>query len=251
VSSVLSKTRRSIFRSPRVSSVLSKTRRSIAGSTPGVGRVIEDAKVYPWEAPGRRRLSGAPSKARRSIAGGSPGVERALEDAKVYPWEHPGCRRASSVLSGTRRCILGSPPVVERALGAGPAKVTKGARSATIAYSHLYTLSRRGVVAAFDRSAEELDRFESGHWLSNPENVPVLRLTEAAWLAPAAPPPPAPPLPFAASAPADQARGPSSSGARTQPRLASGGAGARPRGESRSQVREPKRTGDNQKPSPH
>ena len=48
----------------------------------------------------------------------------------------------------------------------------------------------------FDLSADDLERFESDHWLSNPRNVLVLRLEEPAWSEPAAPLPPAPLFPL-------------------------------------------------------
>ena len=38
-----------------------------------------------------------------------------------------------------------------------------------------------------DLSAKNLDQFEKDHWLSNPNNCTLLRLTEPAWMAPASP----------------------------------------------------------------
>ena len=42
-------------------------------------------------------------------------------------------------------------------------------------------MSRRAVVATFDLSAENLHLFETDHWLSNPKNVMLLKLTQPAW----------------------------------------------------------------------
>ena len=63
----------------------------------------------------------------------------------------------------------------------GRPKVTKGGRSATMMYSYPYTLCRRAVIATLDLSAANLKLFRTDHWLSNPENVIVLRLTQPAW----------------------------------------------------------------------
>ena len=53
------------------------------------------------------------------------------------------------------------------------------------------SLCRRAAVATFDLSAANLHLLESDHWLSNRNNVLVLKLTEPAWevavAAPAAP----------------------------------------------------------------
>ena len=58
----------------------------------------------------------------------------------------------------------------------------------------LYSLCRRAVVATFDLSAANLGLLETDHWLSNRNNVLVLKLTEPAWeSAPAAPTAPAAP----------------------------------------------------------
>jgi len=130
----------------RLSSVLSRARRSVRRSPPAVEGALTGAKVYPWEPPGCRArprgresiLGGPPavagcracSRGREGLTFGTPAVERALTGAKVYPWEPPrcrarprgreglslGCRRLSSMLSRTRRSILRNPPAVERAL---------------------------------------------------------------------------------------------------------------------------------------
>ncbi len=64
----------------------------------------------------------------------------------------------------------------------GRPKKCKGGKSATMMYSYEYTLCRRGVIATFDLSAKRLAHFATDHWLSNPQNVIVLRLTEPAWV---------------------------------------------------------------------
>ena len=53
-------------------------------------------------------------------------------------------------------------------------------------YSYKYTLARRAIVATFDLSAENLDLFESDHWLKSEQNVIQLRLQTKAWVEPAA-----------------------------------------------------------------
>ena len=60
----------------------------------------------------------------------------------------------------------------------GRAKLAKGAQSATMMYSYKYTLAKRAVVATFDLSAENLWSLQTDHWLSNPQNVIQLHLTE-------------------------------------------------------------------------
>ena len=45
----------------------------------------------------------------------------------------------------------------------------------------LYTLCRRAVVATFDLSAANLHLLETDHWLSNRNNVLLLKLTQPAW----------------------------------------------------------------------
>ena len=62
----------------------------------------------------------------------------------------------------------------------GRAKVSFGGRSATMIYAYPYTLCQRAVVATFDLGAKGLDMFTSHHWLSNPDNVLVLRLESSA-----------------------------------------------------------------------
>ena len=51
-------------------------------------------------------------------------------------------------------------------------------------YSYPFTLCRRGVVVTMDFSAKNLHMFQTDHWLSNPMNCLVLRLTEPAWKIP-------------------------------------------------------------------
>lgn len=58
----------------------------------------------------------------------------------------------------------------------GRPKAAKAARSATGMYAFPFTLHRRAVVATVDLSARNLHLFETHHWLSNRENVLVLRL---------------------------------------------------------------------------
>ena len=64
----------------------------------------------------------------------------------------------------------------------GRAKSTTGGRSATMLYAYPFTLASRAVVATFDLSAENLDLFNTHHWLKNPANVMVVHLTEPAWV---------------------------------------------------------------------
>ena len=63
----------------------------------------------------------------------------------------------------------------------GRPKLCKAARSPTMRFSALYTLCRRAVVATFDLSASNLHMLEADHWLSNPKNVILLKLTVPAW----------------------------------------------------------------------
>ena len=63
----------------------------------------------------------------------------------------------------------------------GRPKVTRGGRSATMRYSYPYTLARRAIVVTLDLTALRLDWLRTNHWLRNPSNVCLLRLTEAAW----------------------------------------------------------------------
>jgi hypothetical protein len=48
-------------------------------------------------------------------------------------------------------------------------------------YAYPFTLTRRAVVATMDLSAANLELLRTDHWLSNPNNVRVLRLTQEAW----------------------------------------------------------------------
>jgi hypothetical protein len=66
----------------------------------------------------------------------------------------------------------------------GRPKITKGARSATMKHAYAYTLARRAIVATSDLSAANIDMLTSDHWLADPRNVLVLRLTEPAWVDP-------------------------------------------------------------------
>lgn len=63
----------------------------------------------------------------------------------------------------------------------GRPKVLKGARSATMRYAYAYTFARRAIVATMDLSAENLHMLSTDHWLSDPRNVKVLRLTAPSW----------------------------------------------------------------------
>ena len=58
-------------------------------------------------------------------------------------------------------------------------------------FSSVYTLCRRAVVVTSDLSAANLDMLESDHWLSNPNNVILLKLASPAWATAAATPAPA------------------------------------------------------------
>ncbi len=64
----------------------------------------------------------------------------------------------------------------------GRPKITKGARSATMKHAYPYTFARRAIVATSDLSAANIDMLTSDHWLADPRNVLVLRLTEPAWV---------------------------------------------------------------------
>ena len=48
-------------------------------------------------------------------------------------------------------------------------------------YSYPFALCHRAVIATFDLSAHNLHLFRTDHWLKDPENVIVLRLTGPAW----------------------------------------------------------------------
>ena len=64
----------------------------------------------------------------------------------------------------------------------GRAKVDMGGKSATMMYAFPFTLCRRAVVATMDNAANNLDYFNTHHWLSNRQNVIVLKLTSQAWV---------------------------------------------------------------------
>ena len=69
----------------------------------------------------------------------------------------------------------------------GRPKVLKGRRSQRMRCAYPFTLARRGVVATMDLSASNLDALRTDHWLSNPLNVKVLRLSHSAWASATAP----------------------------------------------------------------
>lgn len=64
----------------------------------------------------------------------------------------------------------------------GRPKECRGGKSATMVYSYGFSLFKRAVVATFDLSAQNLALFEEDHWLSNEQNVIVLRLDAPAWI---------------------------------------------------------------------
>ena len=63
----------------------------------------------------------------------------------------------------------------------GRPKAQKGARSATMRHAYAYTFARRAIVATMDLSADNLHMLYTDHWLSDPRNVKVLRLTAPSW----------------------------------------------------------------------
>ena len=63
----------------------------------------------------------------------------------------------------------------------GRPKVCKGGKSATMMYAYPFTLPRRAVVITMDVSAANLDLLYTDHWLSNPQNVMLVKLTTPAW----------------------------------------------------------------------
>ena len=73
----------------------------------------------------------------------------------------------------------------------GRPKAQKAGKSQAMRFSSVYTLCRRAVVVTFDLSAANLDMLESDHWLSNPNNVILLKLASPAWATAAATPAPA------------------------------------------------------------
>ena len=48
-------------------------------------------------------------------------------------------------------------------------------------YSYKFTLARRGVVVTMDLGAKNLFLLEQHHWLSNPENIMWVQLTQPVW----------------------------------------------------------------------
>ena len=63
----------------------------------------------------------------------------------------------------------------------GRPKVCKGGKSATMKYAYPLTLCRRAVVVTMDLSAANMDLLYTDHWLSDPLNVMLVKLTEPAW----------------------------------------------------------------------
>ena len=68
-----------------------------------------------------------------------------------------------------------------RELLQGRPKACKGGKSATMKYAYPLTLCRRAVVVTMDLSAANTDLLYTDHWLSDPSNVMLVRLTEPAW----------------------------------------------------------------------
>ena len=68
-----------------------------------------------------------------------------------------------------------------RELLQGRAKKCHGGKSKTMVYAYPFTLAGRAVVATCDLTAKNLDMLDTNHWLRDPRNVRVLRLTEPAW----------------------------------------------------------------------
>lgn len=68
-----------------------------------------------------------------------------------------------------------------RELLQGRPKVARGGQSGTMIYSYPFTLCKRAVIATFDLAAANLKALQHDHWLSNPLNVIVLKLTEPAY----------------------------------------------------------------------
>ena len=73
------------------------------------------------------------------------------------------------MLKGNREALQGRP------------KICRGGKSATMMYAYDFTLFKRAIVATFDLSARNLSLLHTDHWLSNQQNVIVLRLTEPSW----------------------------------------------------------------------
>ena len=63
----------------------------------------------------------------------------------------------------------------------GRPKKCKGGKSATMKFSYPFTLARRAVVVTMDLSAANLDLFATDHWLSNPQNVVLVKMTAPVW----------------------------------------------------------------------
>ena len=63
----------------------------------------------------------------------------------------------------------------------GRPKVLKGGRSQTMRYAYPFTLARRGVVVTMDLSAANMHLLDCDHWLSNRNNVCVVRLLTKPW----------------------------------------------------------------------
>ena len=63
----------------------------------------------------------------------------------------------------------------------GRPKACKGGKSATMKYAYPLTLCRRAVVVTMDLSAANMDLLYTDHWLSDPLNVMLVKLTESAW----------------------------------------------------------------------
>ena len=63
----------------------------------------------------------------------------------------------------------------------GRIKKCRGGKSATMMYSYPFTLCRRAVVVTLDLEAKNLHLLATDHWLSNPKNVVLIRLSGPAW----------------------------------------------------------------------
>ena len=74
----------------------------------------------------------------------------------------------------------------------GRPKVCKGGKSATNLYAYPFTLCRRAVVVTMDMSVANADLFDTDHWLSNRNNVILVRLDAPAWEGGPAPAPATP-----------------------------------------------------------
>ena len=82
-----------------------------------------------------------------------------------------------------------------RELLQGRDKEVKGTKSATMRFAYPFTFCRRGVIATFDLSAENLHLFATHHWLRHRENVIQLWLDGPAWKAQGGAPTPSMPTP--------------------------------------------------------